>query len=65
MVLMTSHQQANKYGIPKSTLHGWIYPNGKLNNKPLPMPDNTELVVAKLTELNDKIDKLIKAWEIK
>lgn len=51
-----------KYGIPKATVHGWLYPDGKLKVKAV---DNTAVVVQKLAELNDKIDKLIKAWEIK
>lgn len=63
MGLQDIRPTADKYGIPKATLHGWLFPNGK--KEALPMPDNTLLVLQKLNELNDKIDKLAQAWEIK
>lgn len=51
---------AAKYGIPKSTVSTWI--NRKTT---VSTPVNNSEVLYRLNEINNKIDKLIQAWEIK
>ena len=51
---------AAKYGIPRSTVSTWI------NRKPVVRPTmNFSEVMQMLNEIDTKLNKLIKAWEIK